>query len=149
MSQPPGTSQGGAGSSLPRGREDVEGSYSFPIHRKLRREGRHTVSETSSHSEGRLPLPGEAGCQGRARVRPASKDRVRFPKRSRRAWDLYLFLRGTAPPFRANRSEARFPLVRPQAQDKGQKPAKWAGTCHHCMGMRRRSSVANCSRRQV
>lgn len=84
----------------------MDGSYSFPIHRKLRREGRQTVSETSLHSAGPLPLPGEAGCQGRVLVRPASEARAYFQKPSRRARGLLPFLRGTTPTFRANRSEA-------------------------------------------
>ena len=50
-------------SSLPRRKEDVDGSCSLPIHRKLLKEGRLTLSSMSSHVKASLPQLGEAGAK--------------------------------------------------------------------------------------
>lgn len=50
-------------SSLPRRREDVDGSCSLPIPRKLLTEGRLSLSAMSSHAEAPLPQLGKAGAK--------------------------------------------------------------------------------------
>ena len=49
--------------SLPRRREDVDGSCSLPRHRKLLKEGRRTLSAMSSHVKASLPQLREAGAK--------------------------------------------------------------------------------------
>ena len=50
-------------SSLPRRREDVDGSCSLPIPRKLLTEGRLSLSAMSSQAEAPLPQLGKAGAK--------------------------------------------------------------------------------------
>lgn len=68
-------------SSLPRRKEGVDGSSSFPIHRKLEEKADKLSLRLDPTQSGHLPRPSvEAGCQGRALVRPATNRLNTFPE---------------------------------------------------------------------
>lgn len=69
------------GSSLPRRKDDVNGRSSFPIHRKLEEKADKLSLRLDPTLSGHLPRPSvEAGCQGRALVRPTTNRLNTFPE---------------------------------------------------------------------